>query len=250
MDFLDILLILGAGFAAGFINAIAGGGSMITFPLLVMLGLDASVANGTNRIAILFQTLFSVLGYKSKGVSEFKYSVWLGVVATIGAIVGAQLVLYVDGELFSKIFAVMMFVIVGIMIFQRKGANTLLGERVGQKATVTSLIIFFFIGIYGGFIQSGVGIIILLALNTIHRFTLVKSNSIKNVVVFLYTIAAVAIFIYNDLIDWEYALYLAVGNSIGGWISSRWSVKKGDKMVRVFMMLAVTALAINLLFFK
>jgi uncharacterized membrane protein YfcA len=249
MDWLDVILILATGLAAGFINAIAGGGSLITFPLLVMLGLPEQVANGTNRVGILMQTIASVAGYRSKGVEVKPISIWLGLIATVGAILGTKLVLYIDGELFGKIFAVVMFVMVAMMLFKKKSVAETLGERADGKTTVVSMVIFFFVGLYGGAIQAGVGIIILLVLSNVNRLSLVKSNAIKNMVVFIYTIAAIIIFALDDKIMWEYGLLLGVGHAVGGWISARWSVKKGDGMIKVFMLIVVAALAINLFFF-
>lgn len=248
-EYVNIILILGAGFSAGAINAIAGGGSLITFPLLVWMGLPEGVANGSNRIAILFQTFFSVRGYKSKGVSSMPFGLWYGLAAAPGAFIGTYFASVVDGELFRKIFAFVMIAMVLIMIVQQSTRAKALVERTDKKTTVVGIIMFFLIGLYGGFIQAGVGIIMLIALSAVNRFTLVKSNAVKNLVVMLYTVVSIAIFHYYGLIDWYYALLLAIGNSIGGWLSARWAVKKGDKVIRIFMMIVVIALAVKLLLF-
>ena len=122
-------------------------------------------------------------------------------------------------------------------------------ENTTLKARVVGIITFFFIGIYGGFIQAGVGFLIIGALTGIHGFSLVKTNSIKMFVVLIYTIAALAVFIYEGKVNWLYGGILAIGNSTGAWFASRWSVKKGDNVVKIFLAIAVIALAIKLWLF-
>ena len=99
MDFIDSIIIITVGYVAGFINTVAGGGSLITLPVLIFMGLPPAVANGTNRIAIFSQNIFGVLGFRSKGVSAFPYSIWLGLSALVGAIIGAQIAIDIPGEL-------------------------------------------------------------------------------------------------------------------------------------------------------
>ena len=122
-------------------------------------------------------------------------------------------------------------------------------EKTDLKSTIIGVIIFFFVGIYGGFIQAGIGFIIIATLTKINRFSLVKSNSAKVFVALIYTAAALVVFIIEDVIDWPHGLALATGNSTGAWVASRWSVKKGDKWIKRFLIGAVTAMAIKLWFF-
>lgn len=249
MEILEILLILGVGLVAGFINTVAGGGSLISLPVLIFLGLPSSVANATNRVAIFSQNVFGVVGFKSKGIGEFKYSLILGISALFGAIAGAKLAVDIRGELFNKILAVVMIVVVFLTISGKTRPKQQMGEKNTLKSRIIGIIVFFFIGIYGGFIQAGVGFLIIAALTTIHGFTLVKTNSIKMFVVLIYTIAALAVFIYEGQVNWIYGGVLAVGNSAGAWFASRWSVEKGDKAIKIFLVITVVALAIKLWLF-
>ncbi len=245
MEFTDALIIVAAGFAAGFINTLAGGGSLISLPILIFMGLPPTVANASNRIALFSQNVFAVLGFKSKGVSAYPYSLWLGLSALVGAIIGAKLAVDINDDLFNKILAVIMVLVVLTMIFNpvKTGQQE---ERTSTKHTIIGLIVFFFIGIYGGFIQVGVGFVIMAALTSVNGFSLVKTNSAKVFIVLVYTTAALAVFIWEDKIDWFYGIVMAVGNSTGAWFASRWSVNKGDKWIKVFMMVTVIALAIKL----
>jgi len=245
----DLVLLIFVGFIAGAINVIAGGGSLLSLPILIFLGLPSGIANATNRIAIIMQNIFAVSGFKSKGVSAFPYSIYLALSASVGAIIGAYMAIDIKGEVFNKILAVIMVVIVIYMVFKPKISLKQLIERTTGKYFWLGVITFFFVGIYGGFIQAGVGFIMLLTLSSINRFSLVKSNAIKVFVALVYSLVAVAIFIYNDMINWKYGLILSIGNATGGWFMSRWSVKKGDGFVRLFLIIMVTVMAIKLWFF-
>ena len=156
----------------------------------------------------------------------------------------------IKGELFNRILAVIMVVIVIYMVFKPKINTEELMERITGKYLWLGILAFFFVGLYGGFIQAGVGFIMLLALSGINHFSLVKSNAIKVFVALIYSLAAVAIFAYNDMIYWKYGLVLSIGNATGGWFMSRYSVKKGDGFVKIFLIIIVIAMAIKLWFFN
>jgi len=246
---LELILLAFIGLVTGVINTLAGGGSLLTLPMLIFLGLPPSVANGTNRIAILIQSIVTNAGFRSKGINTYPFSIYFGISATIGAILGAQLAVEIDGELFNRILAIIMVVVVAYLVFNRKAKLEDVVERVSGKHLWTSIILFFFVGIYGGFIQAGVGFLMLLVLSGINRFSLVKSNALKIVITGIYTVFAVIIFVINDKVNWEYGLILAAGNAAGGWFASRWSVSKGDGLVKVFLVIMVIIMAIKLWFF-
>lgn len=246
---LELLLLWFIGVVTGVINTLAGGGSLLTLPMLIFLGLPPSVANGTNRIAILIQSIVTNLGFRSKGINTYPFSVYFGISATIGAILGAQLAIEIDGKLFNRILAIIMIIVVAYLVLNRKTKMEDMVERVSGKHLWISIILFFFVGIYGGFIQAGVGFLMLLVLSGINQFSLVKSNALKIVVTGIYTVFAVIIFVLNDKMNWEYGLILAFGNAIGGWFSSRWSVNKGDGLVKIFLVVMVVIMAIKLWFF-
>jgi hypothetical protein len=198
-------------------------------------------------VAIFSQNIFAVAGFKSKGISEVRYSLILGISALMGAVIGAKVAVEIRGDLFNKILAVIMIAVVLSTI-----TNLSKTEKIEKDDSlirrIAGTIVFFFIGIYGGFIQAGVGFLIIGALTTIHGFKLVKTNSIKVFVVMVYTIAALAVFIFEGKINWLYGIVLACGNSAGAWFASRWSVKKGDKVLKWILLVAVIALAIKLWF--
>ncbi|MEM9671764.1 MAG: sulfite exporter TauE/SafE family protein [Bacteroidota bacterium] len=250
MDAWDILLVLGAGFAAGFINTVAGGGSLISLPILIFLGLPPAVANASNRIAIFSQNIFGVLGFRSKGVTVWPFSLWLGLSALVGAVIGAKIAVDIPEDLFNRLLAIIMVVVLTFIVKNsrtKKGAEIV--ERMGQKHQLISVGLFFFVGIWGGFIQAGVGFLIIMVLTSVNRLSLVKTNSVKVLVVLIYTSAALLVFVLEGKINWLYGGVLAVGNSSGAWIASRWSVEKGDRWVQAILVIAVVGMAIKLWFF-
>lgn len=250
MDFqYEYFLLIPIGFIAGFFNTIAGGGTLLTLPALIFMGLPAPLANGTNRIAILVQTFVAVRGFKSKGISTYPFSLYLGLSALVGSFIGAKLAIDIKGELFNRILAVIMIMVLITILFNPKKNYTEIIERTTGKSLYISLFIFFFLGIYGGFINAGIGFLMLLILPYVNGLSLLKSNVTKVFVVFIYTIGAVIVFALEDKINYLLALILTIGNASGAWFGSRWSVKKEDKVIRLFLIITVSSLAIKLWFF-
>ncbi|MEM6830298.1 MAG: sulfite exporter TauE/SafE family protein [Bacteroidota bacterium] len=248
MSTLEGLLLIGVGIFAGFINTVAGGGSLLTLPLLIFLGLPSSEANASNRVAILIQNTFGVAGFRSKGVAVFPFALWVAMPAVVGAIIGSKIAVNINEEVFNKLLAVIMLMVMGITIFKPK-VKEQLEEQLTRKKVWTSLLIFFFVGVYGGFIQAGIGFLMIAALTSIHGFNMAKTNSIKVFVALCYTIAAVIVFVINDKIRWQYGLTLAVGNATGAWVASRWSAKKSDRLIRMILLAMVVVLSVKLWFF-
>jgi len=250
MSTTDIIIILASGLFAGIVNSIAGGGSLLTLPVLIFLGLPPSIANGTNRLSILFGNLSAISGYRSKGIFVFPYGLWLGISATVGAILGAKISIDIKGELFNHILAVVMVLVAINIVFNPFKKFVSEHENMTRKNQWIGILSFFFVGIYGGFIQAGVGFIIIAVLTAVNGFDLVKTNSIKVLVVFIYTVAAFSLFVIEGRVDWKYGFILATGNILGSWIGSRWSVGKGDKIIKPILLVMVVVMAVKLWFFK
>ena len=244
------VLLVVVGFVVGFINTVAGGASLISLPVLIFLGLPPAVANGTNRVAIVLQNAAAVAGFRSKGVSTSPFNIYLGISAFLGSIIGASLAVDIKGETFNRILAAIMILVVLLITFKPKVSISDLQERLTGKYLWLGVVVFFFIGIYGGFINAGIGFVIILYLNLVHRMNLVRVNATKVAVVFMYTLAALAVFLYDGKIIWETGLVLAVGNIAGAWLSSRISVNKGDNYIKIFLIVMVIAMAIKLWFFS
>ena len=222
-----------AGLASGSINTIAGGGSLLTLPILIFMGLPPTVANGTNRVQLIFSQFFAVYGFKSKGIFNYKLSLWLATSAVIGSLIGAKIAIELPEEFFKKILSVVMILVMINMIFKK---NISQKEKLNQiKKQNLSIFLFFFIGMYGGFIHAGVGFLMILILSGVNGLDLVKANSIKVFVALLFTICAFGIFLLENKVQWMYGINLAIGSSIGGWITSRWSFNKSEKIMKYIL---------------
>ncbi|WP_298476068.1 sulfite exporter TauE/SafE family protein [uncultured Maribacter sp.] len=243
-------LLIIVGFAVGFINTLAGGGSLLSLPVLIFLGLPSNVANGTNRVAIVIQTAIATAGFKSKGVSTFPFNVYLGVSAFLGSIIGANIAVDIKGDTFNKILSMVMMAVVLIIIFKPKIKIADLEERLTGKYLWVGIIAFFFFGIYGGFINAGLGFIMILFLHYVNHMNLVRANVTKVAVVFIYMLSALAVFVLNDKVNWKIGLILAIGNGTGAWFASRISVNKGDGFIKMFLIVMVVIMSIKLWFFN
>jgi len=243
------VLLIVVGFAVGFINTVAGGGSLLSLPVLIFLGLPPSVANGTNRVAIVIQTAMATAGFKSKGVSTFPFNTYLGISALLGAIIGARIAVDVDGAVFNRILAIVMVTVILIIIFKPKTNLQNIQERLTGKYLWLGMLAFFFFGIYGGFINAGLGFIIILFLHYFNHMTLVRANATKVSVVLIYMLSALVVFVLNDKVNWAIGFVLAIGNGTGAWIASRVSVNKGDKFIKTFLIIMVAIMAVKLWFF-
>lgn len=247
----NFILILIIGIAAGFINTMAGGGSLLTMPMLIFLGLPSAVANGTNRIAIMVQNIVAVSNFKRNGFFDFKLGLMLAVPAILGSLIGANLAINLSDDIFNIILAIIMIIILILILFQPH--KKYLGEKIGElskKRKISLVIAFFFVGIYGGFIQGGVGFIIIATLSLITGMSLVRINSIKVMVVAMYTVSSLLVFIINGKVNWGLGLILAVGNSIGAWLGSHYAVKKGDKFIKVVLSVVMVVMVLRLLFWS
>ncbi len=235
-------LVIFIGFVAGFVNTLAGGGSLLTLPLLMFLGLPANIANGTNRIAILLQNIVGVRSFQKQKVLEYKHGLKLSIPAIIGSIIGASFAVELDENIMRKTIAVLLIIMFFLILYKPdrwiKGQS---GE-VKAKQNILQIIIFFFIGIYGGFIQAGVGFFLLAGLVLGGGFDLVRANALKMLIVLLITIFAIIIFIYNEQVNYQIGFILAIGNMMGAYIATKFAVNLGAKYVRYFV-LTVLALA-------
>lgn len=247
MEWYLILAVIGVGFMAGFINTLAGSGSLLTLPMLMFLGLPANVANGTNRIAIFLQNVVGVTSFKQQKVLDTRLSIWLAVPAVIGSLIGAQIAIELNEEIMEKTIGGLLFVMFFLILYKPQQWIKGKAGHTQAKPSVLQFVIFFFIGIYGGFIQAGVGLFLLAGLVLGAGIDLVKANATKLFIVLLYTPFALAIFFINDQVDWKIGLILAVGNMLGALVASRFAVSWGAKFVRYILLIVILGSALKLL---
>lgn len=239
------LLLFGVGIISGFINVMAGGGSTITLPLLIFLGLDSSLANGTNRIGLLFQNLSGFLSFKNENVSQIKISIKLGLLTLPGAIIGSFYATKIDDILFQKILGLVMISIVITMLIPN--SKHYVEEKIIGKMPWLIYPAMVALGFYGGFIQVGIGFLIMISLHRILRMSLLYVNLHKVFIIMTYTIPALIIFAITGNVNWFYGLSLAGGMSLGAWWSAKLAVKKGERIIKVILGIAIVIMAAKLL---
>lgn len=238
MELIDAALVVGAGLVAGIVNAMAGGGSLLTVGLLnVFVGLPGLVANGTNRVGVLVQNASSVASYRKEGIRGFRRAVPVMVPVIAGSLLGSLLVSSVTDETFERIFGILMVPLLFLSLRSPKNV----GSQINWHP-VTTAVIFFGIGLYGGAFQAGVGLLIVVALSR-SGLDLVNANAVKVVVILVLTTIAVPVFIVRGQVDWGFAVVLAFGFAAGGWIGARVAVRGGEKIIKPVLIGAVVALA-------
>lgn len=249
-----ILLLIGVGLVAGIINVMAGGGSLLTLPSLVFLGLPGPVANGSNRLAILLQNAVATYQFFRDGYSDFKLSLTLTLCALPGTILGAWAGTHLGGVWFNRVLAGVMVIVMFLMAQRKKkkpkkdssGGNA----RISSKRYYAALGLMLLVGFYGGFIQAGVGFIIMAVLHRVLGLDLIRVNMHKVFIVGAYTIVALFVFAISGEVNWIAGLTLAAGNMTGGILGTKLAIKKGEKIIKIFLYVVLTVMVIKLLFFQ
>ncbi len=247
---LQILVLFVVGVGAAALNVVAGGGSFLTLPALIFLGLPPTVANGTNRVGLLFQNTGAVWGFTRRGITQRS---WLGLAAApavVGAVLGTWLAIQIGDRPFQRILAILMIVVSLWTIWdpfgQRPLADTL--PELSRAKMVTFVLAFFGIGVWAGFIQAGVGFVIL-AVTTWAGLNLVSGNALKVLVVLTLTPVALVIFAASGRVDWSMGLALGLGTGVGGQIGVRLTVLKGHAWTKRVVTVVVVIMALRLWFY-
>jgi len=233
------------GVLAGFINTLAGSGSLLTLPLLILLGLPANVANGTNRVGVLLQTVVAVATFRRRGALPLEGSWKLIVPAVVGGILGAEFAVDLDEALLRQTIGVLMLVLLGVMLL--KPERWIAAHAVPREPRLlVEVPLFFAIGVYGGFIQVSVGLFLLAGLVLGAGYNLIGANALKNFIVLVVTAAALIVFVVNDQVQWTLGLLLGAGQALGAWVAARFAVQRGAEFVRwaVIVITLVSAAAL------
>ncbi|WP_116126411.1 sulfite exporter TauE/SafE family protein [Lewinella sp. IMCC34183] len=247
----DYLIALVGSLLAGGINTLSGNGSAITLTILMeVLGLPATVANATNRVGIVTQSLAGTWAFKQAGRLDLSASrsreMWTIVgITTAGALLGIWLSLVVDNATYRSIFRYLLVVMLLVVLVNPK--RWLIGTADERPLSYWILVpAFFALGIYGGFIQMGMGIFFLALTVLVARYEIIQANVVKGIVVLIYTGIAVAIYAYRGLIDWELGLLMAVGQTAGGYLTARYAARSpsaGIWAYRLLILVIVGAIA-------
>lgn len=248
---LELVLLAGAGLLAGYVNTIAGAGSLLTLPALVFTGLDAGAANATNRIGVLLQTIVAVATFRQGGVHVGALAWKLSIPATLGSVAGAFAATLLDDRQMRIAIAIAMvvFLVLSLVPPKRRASPETRAEEAAPPPRFgwTMAIAFAAIGFYAGFLQAGVGILVLLYMSLVHDTSLVTSNALKSVIVAVLTLPALAVFFHRGVhIDLLRGLVLGGATALGAFFGARATIERGERFVRVLMVVAVVASATKL----
>ncbi|MDO8549867.1 MAG: sulfite exporter TauE/SafE family protein [Ignavibacteria bacterium] len=243
-DLTSALILFGVGAVSGFMNVVAGGGSSLTLPALIFLGLDSTVANGTNRIAVIMQNVSAVYAFKREKYQQFGLSMKLSLITLPGTIAGAFFALSIGDELFEKILGIIM---IGVIISMVIPNPKIRSNESSDKIPWTVHLSMFGIGFYGGFIQVGIGFMIMAALQYLMKLNLIIVNMHKVFIVLILTIPAFVVFLITGNINWQFGVSLAAGNAFGAWWAAKLSIRKGESFIKTALIVTVFIMALKLL---
>jgi uncharacterized membrane protein YfcA len=245
LDLTSFLLLFGIGIISAFLNVMAGGGSALVLPLLIFLGLDSALANGTNRVAILLQNIFAVSSFRAQDVHAFRQSLGMTLWAMPGAIAGAVVGVTINDLWFQRILAVVMIATVISILVPQSRVDLTSPASEQRKRWIYPIMIG--IGFYGGFIQVSVGFLFMAALYHVMKMNLVLVNMHKVTIVMIYMVPALAVYAWTGNVNWLLGLTLGAGSAVGGWWAARVSVKGGESVIRIVLVVAILIMAAKLL---
>lgn len=247
MPWYSYALLVGAGFFAGVINTLAGSGSVITLPVLIFIGLPATVANGTNRIGVILQNVVAGASFQRSRALDLRGALMLSIPAVLGSILGAVIAVDLDEVLMERVIGVVMIIMLFVILLRpERWLQGKLQKLEGWFNWQQGLALFV-IGVYGGFIQAGVGIFMLAALVLSIGYDLVRANAVKIIIILAFTLASLLIFVNNNQVNLAAGVILGAGNMAGAWVAARMAVRRGAKWVRWVLIAAVALSAVYLL---
>ena len=239
---ISLIILFLVGILAGFINTLAGGGSAIVIPVLILAGIDPLLANATNRVAILLQNATGSYKFHKHGILEVGSIIHITIAAVLGAIAGSIVAIKITSTFYNKILAVVFILLLVLMLKPHKKRSI----YTNKLPKWFEFIIFLLIGFYGGLIQVGVGFIFLATLNLVEEYDIIKANAAKVFIILSYTIFTVIIFAYSGKVIWKYGLVLAAGNIIGALFGVKVAITKGEKIVKIILTIAIIIACLRL----
>ena len=242
------LLLFGVGSVAGVLNVVAGGGSFLTLPVMIFLGLPPTLANGTNRVGVVLQNVGAVWSFRRHGMIDWSYLLWAALPAMLGAILGSWVALRVGDELFQRILAFLMIAVTLWTLWDPLKKMQLGAAGSYQTPVVAVLAVGFFLsGVYGGFVQAGVGFVIL-ATTSLAGLDLVRGNAVKVLSVLCFGVVSLSMFAWQGQVDWWIGLALGTGMALGGLVGVKLTVLKGHAWIKRVVTVTIIVFALRLWF--
>ena len=247
LDLLTTVLLVVAGFAAGWVDAVVGGGGLIQLPAMLLVpGITPLQALATNKTASIMGTSVAATTYARRLKPDPRTAVPLAVAALAGAIIGAVIATYIPDEAFTPIILVVLIAV---------GAFTLLKPQMGlhakrrwqgAKHVIAATLIGLVIGVYDGALGPGTGSFFVILLVSVLGYAFMPASALGKIANFCTNLGALIFFIPTGHVIWHIGLMVGAGNLVGGYIGARTALSKGNRFVRVVFIVVVAALAIKL----
>lgn len=231
-SFMLYLLLFFGGLVAGIINVLAGGGSFLTLPLLSLFGLSPSVANGTNRISILLQNISATASFSRRKVLNTKKALYLSVPTILGSLVGANIAVEIPDRILKVVLGVIFIFMAFFNLFSKDEESVLPSKTLSK---ILEFITFFLIGIYGGFIQAGVGFFLVAAIRKFEGEDIKNANVLKIFLTLTFTIFSIIIFSFNSKVELIPGLVLGTGSFFGGSIGAHLNLRLDKKVLKYIL---------------
>ncbi|MFP4066320.1 MAG: sulfite exporter TauE/SafE family protein [Spirochaetaceae bacterium] len=244
MEWFEPLLLLGAGVIAGFVNTLAGGGSLLTLPALIVLGLPSPIANATNRVSVVMQTAVATERFRRNDKLAIRPAASAIFSSIAGAIAGAFIAAELPEEVFDVALALVLLLVVATVFVRPRTGGT---EKAFHGPQWIQVPVFFVIGVYGEFVQAGVGFLLIAGVTWFLGQDLVQTNATKVLVVFVYSLFALGVFFLYGQVAWVPGVFLGAGSMAGAWLGVRFAVRRGAKAVRWVILAAVIGSVLDLL---
>lgn len=246
---LFVVILLVTGVLAGIINTLAGGGSNLTLPALMMMGLPADVANATNRVGVFLQCLVGMRGFDKQGRLEKVDLKGIMIPTLVGGLVGALAASFLPAALLKPVLLGTM-VTVALVILVRPNAIMPAADEQPLMVADSSKAWWglWLAGFYGGFVQAGVGFVLIAALAGVLRYDLVRANALKMLCTAAFTLVALVVFIWRDQIAWVPGLVLAVGTMTGAKIGVKLALNISQRALKWFLFLMTLCASIAALY--
>lgn len=233
----EAVLLLAVGLVSGFINTLAGGGSMLTLPALMMTGMPADLANGTNRVAVLAQSITGAKGFDQAGKLDRGALVGIIVPTVLGAGLGAATASVLPNTWLKPILLTVM-AIVALSLLVPSGTKPIESDKLPAGGVIAWLALFG-AGLYGGFIQAGVGFILVAIVSGVLHYDLLRSNALKLVCTSIFSGVALIIFALQGQVLWLTGIVLALGSVLGALASVRFAINVDESVLRSILVIMV-----------
>jgi hypothetical protein len=246
VEMISILVLVGA--FVGFINTVAGMATIISYALFMAMGMPINIANATTRFGVLAQFSVTSAVFRKQGYLDLRLATKVGIPVAIGAFLGAELAALLPTNVIEWTTGCVIPIIAVLLFIDKKKITDRYESLSHSNMSIWKYLVFFIIGIYGGFTHVGVGLLIMFGSFFLLGLDLLHANAIKQFAVVIYTPIALVIFALHGQINWPVALIYALGNITGGYFASKVAIRWGERFIRVCVLIVVLAMSFWLIY--